>query len=109
MSGFSKAKGSSFERYCCKALSLWVTGGVSKECFWRAALSGGRATAAMRRGDNPHPVSGDIAAVQAAGHILTDRFHIECKHLKNMELTSFILKHTGTLSKWWPHTEAAAR
>jgi hypothetical protein len=104
----SKNKGSEFERHVCKALSRWITGGGSSECFWRAALSGGRATVAMKRGDKAHPVSGDVAAVTPEGHVLTDSFHIECKHLYDLEVTSFLLKRTGKLAKFWDHTVKVA-
>ena len=49
--GGGKAKGSSFERLICKELSLWITGGEHQDVFWRSAMSGGRSTVAMKKGD----------------------------------------------------------
>lgn len=99
-SGGGKAKGSSFERDVCKQLSLWVTGGKSKDVFWRSAMSGGRATVAARRGVKVRQ-AGDICAVAPEGHALTERYFIECKHVKDLGLDDFLLKGTGTLAKFW--------
>jgi hypothetical protein len=97
----SKNKGSAFERLVCKQLSLWVSGGRKEDLFWRAALSGGRATLAMRQGKAAHRVSGDIAAVQPEGHVLTDAYHIECKHLHDVGFGQFFVRGTGPLAKIW--------
>lgn len=94
----SKQKGSTFERLVCVRLSLWVTGGKSKDCFWRSAMSGGRASRSV---DALPRQAGDISAVAPEGHVLTDKFYIELKHLKDIELTSFILSRAGTLWREW--------
>ena len=39
-----KRKGSAFERKTCRALSLWYSGGVNANIFWRTSSSGARAT-----------------------------------------------------------------
>lgn len=93
----SKQKGSEFERMVCKKLSLWVTNGEKKDCFWRSAMSGGRAT--VKRGEVRQ--AGDITAVAPEGHSLTDRYYIECKSYRTLDLASFLVKGTGTLSKFW--------
>lgn len=100
MGGKSKQKGSSFEREVCKTLSLWITGGKDKELFWRSAMSGGRATRASKKG-LIHNVAGDICAVGAAGHALTDVFFVECKNYRDLSLENFFVKQSGILAEFW--------
>ena len=107
-SGGSKQKGSGFERTICTKLSLWVSGGKDEDLFWRSAMSGGRATVAHRKGRQVRQ-AGDICAVSPEGHVLTDKVYLECKHYRDLKLTSFILKGQGTLAKFWRKTEAQAK
>jgi hypothetical protein len=95
--GGGKAKGSQFERDICVKLSLWVSAGKRKDLFWRSAMSGGRAT--VSRGEVRQ--AGDITSVAAEGHILTDYCYIECKFVKDLGLTSFILDNKGALATYW--------
>ena len=98
--GGGKAKGSAFERSVCIDLSKWVSGGNARiDLFWRSALSGGRAT--VKRGTVRQ--AGDITAVAPEGHVLTDNFYLECKHLKNISLDGLI-KGKGALINIWATT-----
>lgn len=99
--GGGKAKGAKFERDVCQRLSLWVTQGHKRDCFWRSAMSGGRATLGKRKGHDMARQAGDICAVASEGHVLTDRFYIECKHVKNLSLTAFMLQGAGQLVRYW--------
>lgn len=107
--GGSKAKGSSFERRVCKELSLWVSGGEHEDVFWRSAMSGGRATVASRRGVKLRRQAGDITATAPEGHVLTDRFYIEVKHVKALDFLSFFTRNTGSLAKYWKTAKREAR
>lgn len=113
----SKQKGGEFERHICKKLGLWVTNGEAQDVFWRSAMSGGRATVAIRpkgSGVNANPTqilrrqAGDISAVAPEGHSLTDRFFIECKFHKELELAHFFLTGKGRLAKFWHKARAEA-
>ena len=96
----SKRKGSAFERQVCAALSMWISKGQHDDWLWRSAMSGGRGTRReVKRG--AQKVSGDICAVAPGGHLLCDYWHIEAKHVKNMQFTSFALKGTGFLATEW--------
>jgi len=97
----SKQKGASNERSVCRQLSLWVTHGTKEDVFWRSAMSGGRATVAKRKGKKLASQAGDISSVDINGHILTDHFYIETKHVKNLCLDRFIVTRTGPLVKYW--------
>jgi len=99
--GGGKAKGAEFEREICVMLSQWVTKGKREDLFWRSAMSGGRATVAKRRGSNLASQAGDISAVHRLGHVLTADFYFELKHVKDLGLTSFIVKSQGPLAKFW--------
>lgn len=107
-SGGSKSKGSAFEREICVKLSLWISAGAHKDLFWRSAMSGGRATAQLRKGINIRQI-GDIAAVALQGHVLTDTFYIECKFYKNLQIESFLIKNKGNLAKFWTTAVKQAR
>ncbi len=116
-----KNKGSSFERATCKALSLWVSDGKKGDLYWRSAMSGGRATVAHRRSIQqseaagttwpsgpPVRQAGDITAVAAEGHKLTDLFLIECKHYRDLDFGLFLFQR-GKLWKFWKTAQAEAR
>ncbi len=106
--GGGKQKGSSFERDICVKLSLWITHGEKRDCFWRSAMSGGRATVHKRAGRSIRQ-AGDITAVAPEGHALTDHFCIECKHVKKLDIASFILDNRGALAKFWKQACKQAR
>lgn len=97
----SKAKGSSFERIICKQLSLWVSSGTHEDCFWRSAMSGGRATVALKTGKQLRRQAGDITATAPEGEPLTSKFFVECKHVRNLALESFIMRDKGLLAEFW--------
>jgi hypothetical protein len=106
--GGGKAKGSAFEREVCKTLSRWITNGAKDDCFWRSAMSGGRATVAHKAGKDVRQ-AGDITAVASEGHTLCDHFFIECKHVADLDVDSFLIEDIGRLSKFWKQaiTQAA--
>ena len=97
--GGGKHKGTAWEREVCKRLSLWVSHGKDPDLFWRSAISGGRATVLLTKGRSIKP-AGDICSVDPNGHKLTDRYFIECKHERDLELHRFLL-HQGKLWRYW--------
>ncbi len=108
--GGGKSKGAAYERWVCEQLSLWITNGKRRDCLWRSAMSGGRATIQNRKGKKINVrQAGDITSVSPEGHALTDNFYIECKHVKKLALDQFIVKNTGALAKFWKTAQHAAR
>lgn len=99
--GGAKAKGSSFERQTCKALSLWVSHGERQDLFWRSAMSGGRATVQMKRGIGNRTQMTDISAIHPEGDKLTSLFFIECKHVRSIDLAQALVQRTGFLIRTW--------
>lgn len=95
--GGGKHKGSAFEREVCKKLSLWVSEDRRHDLFWRSAMSGGRATV---HGTAVRQV-GDIAATALEGHRLTDRYAIECKHVRDLDFMAFLLHDKGLMARFW--------
>lgn len=106
--GGGKQKGSQFERDVCVALSLWVSKGRRRDCFWRSAMSGGRATVHRARGLSAETQAGDISAVHSSGHALTDLFCIECKHVRDVRFDLFLFGG-GPTEKYWRQANAAAK
>lgn len=102
-----QSKGAHFEREICVKLSLWVSGGLHKDIFWRTAMSGGRATVFKKKG-LMFRQSGDVTAVALDGHDLTDNYYIECKHYKDLDFPGFLLKKTGTLTNFLKKTRDEA-
>ena len=99
-SGGAHAKGASYERKIAQQLSLWVTEGKVADGLWRTSMSGGRATIALRRGEKLQQV-GDLSAIRPELHPFSNKYFIECKHVRSLDLESFILSGKGTLAKFW--------
>lgn len=73
------AKGSSFERDMCKALSKWWTEGERDDVFWRSQASGGRATIRKKKGATLAGQEGDVCSTDPISAPLTELFTIELK------------------------------
>lgn len=101
MSAKSKQKGAAFERDICRRLSLWVTAGERRDCFWRSAMSGGRATLGLGRGEVLARQAGDVSAIGPEGHPLTDRYYIELRFYRDLAIARSLLERRGTLAKFW--------
>lgn len=108
MGAKSKQKGSAFEREVCRDLSLWVSDGAKTDLFWRSAMSGGRATVGRKKGELLR-VAGDICAVTPEGHFLTDKYYVECKFYKDLDIGSFFTKQKGKLASFWQECSAQAK
>lgn len=92
-----KLKGGKFERKICRDLSRWITNGQRHDCFWRSAMSGGRATMFGRDVRQ----SGDITAVSEEGLPFTDRWFAECKHVRDLRIDCFCVQHKGDMWRFW--------
>lgn len=87
--GGGQAKGAAFERECCLALSLWVSGGARTDLFVRNVMSGGRFTIALARRED-HGVPGDLMAGHPAANLFTKTFLVECKSYFNLDWPGFL-------------------
>jgi hypothetical protein len=96
-----KTKGAAFERLVCRQLSLWISGGKNANLFWRSSMSGGRATIAAKKGEKIRVQSGDIAAIDPAGHPFLDVFYVECKRNKTVRLDRLFYPMKGKLLPIW--------
>ena len=81
-----------------------MTDGAKEDCFWRSAMSGGRATVGRKSGKDHAQHAGDITATSPEGHVLTDRWYVECKSYKDLAICSAMLSGTGLLAKFWRET-----
>jgi len=106
--GGGKAKGAAQERKVCQQLSMWLSNGKRKDLLWRSAMSGGRATLGLRKGEKHTSQGGDVSAIDPMGAGLTDKFFIEIKFLKDLDLAAFWLGY-GTLFRFWVQAKAEAR
>ena len=70
-------------------------------------MSGGRATVGKKQGKIRETQAGDITALAAKGigakaaHMLTDRYVIECKCVKSLEMHRLIPEGKGFIKKTW--------
>lgn len=94
--GGGKAKGAEFEREVCRRLSIWVSKGRYEDVFWRASMSGGRATIAQQQGRRLGAQENDLSAIRKEGIALLATFTVECKHVKALHLQGLLY---GTPSK----------
>lgn len=99
--GFSKAKGSDWERACCKKISLWLSHGKHDDWLWRSAMSGGRASVLFKRGKVNRTQQGDLTAIDPGAAWFLNLFTVECKFVKDLYLTLFLTKGSGELAKYW--------
>jgi len=100
-SGGGPRKGASFERFVCKGLSLWISGGERDDIFWRTSLSGGRATIGLRSGMTRLRQAGDVAAIDSLGERLLNHIVIECKNYRDIQLFGGVVNDRGYLYGWW--------
>jgi hypothetical protein len=107
--GGGKAKGANFERFVCKKLSKWLSAGEREDLLWRSAMSGGRATVAHRKGKKDDQV-GDICATSTEGLAFTNRFAVECKYYRDIQMESLLTQHPGkdSLLKFWNEIDLKA-
>lgn len=101
--GGGSRKGTSFEWYIAKELSLWVSNGKRMDIFRRSITSGGRATTLNYKNKGSVRQIGDISAEASEGYKLLDFFVIECKHYKNLHFNSLLYgapKNKSILSFW---------
>jgi hypothetical protein len=98
--GGGKQKGAQFERDICVHLSKWITSGASADVFWRSAMSGGRATVAMRKQDVLSNQVGDLSCIDPAGHHFINAFIVECKFYSDLNITG-LLTGKGKLLEFW--------
>jgi hypothetical protein len=106
--GGGHGKGATFERLCCKRLSLFVTRGVRDDVFWRSSMSGGRATLQLKQDIVNLAQSGDMTAIAREGYDLCERCLFEYKAYKDLNILEALLKGTGLLAKFWRETGTAA-
>lgn len=69
-----RGKGSNFERFVCRHLSRWWSGGKSEDIFWRTSGSGAKA----KNTGGKHG-TGDIGTLDPDGQPLMDLVSIELK------------------------------
>jgi hypothetical protein len=94
--GGGSGKGGAFERKIAKRLSLWLTNGTDSSQLVRSVLSGGWG------GNKAARHSGDLAANGEAGERFRNRFVVECKHYKVIDLWDCLTCAPGqNIVGWW--------
>ena len=79
-----------------------MTSGEDDDLYWRSAMSGGRATIAIKQGKKvPRSMAGDVAAVHPKGHLLTEQFLVECKSYRDLKLQNLVKGKWCTLIDFW--------
>lgn len=95
-------KGSAFERWFCRELSLWWSEGKDDDLFWRTAGSGARANVRSRKGKRTVGQHGDIASTDTSSAILTKVLTIELKRGYNKATVADLLDQPlgGAIQKY---------
>lgn len=97
----SKQKGSEYERQVSKKLSLWISNGLRDDLLWRSSMSGGRATLQYKLGKKNKSQTGDLSSIDTLSQQFIDRFFIEIKFYKDLNIESGFIKATGLLKSFW--------
>lgn len=93
--GAGKRKGSSFERWVAKQLSLWLTHGQDHTQLIRSVLSGGWSERTARQ-------VGDLSPNGPTGESFRKVFGVECKHQREIDLWDlWTLQDGGKIGRWW--------
>lgn len=92
-----KAKGSAFERWTARELSLWLTGGKEGKQLIRSVLSGGWSAGQQ---DRDFRQVGDLAPNGPAGERFRQKFAVECKHRREIDLYG-VWTRKDALVEWW--------
>lgn len=99
--GGGKTKGAQFERDVCKGLSKWISGGKRDDLLWRSAMSGGRATIGLKEGISRSAQSGDISAIDAEAYEFIERYSVECKFVKDLNIQGLVYgTQSGLVDHW---------
>lgn len=109
--GRHNQKGAEYERKTCGRLSHWVSDSLREDCFWRSAMSGGRANLPSRRkqGQRFDAQSGDISAIRPEGQLLLKLFMVECKWYKNLNMEAPIFGRAGVITAFWKKLRKEAK
>jgi len=107
--GGGKQKGASWEREVCVMLSRWVTAGKQDDVYWRAAMSGGRATVAFKKGKSLGAQVGDISCIDPVGNRFTNNFAVEAKFYSKLDYEGLLTGKGKLLSFWEEINEQASR
>lgn len=99
-----KGKGGQYERDVCKRLSLWVSKMRRQDCFWRSAMSGGRARIRFGSAQDMRAQCGDITATHQLGNLLCKVFVLECKFYADLDVDLLVWGHQGKISRFWNET-----
>ena len=97
----SKQKGKRFEKEVCKKLSLWVSGGKRTDLFVPSTGSGSLSTV---HSDQKLYAShcGDVTPSDPEGFQLCNKWMIECKSYKDLEILKLFFRHIKNQEKTSP-------
>lgn len=93
----SKNKGNTFERKICKLLSQWITKGEREDILWRSISSGAWNTIKKRTTTTQ---IGDITYIDDLGKPFIEKFAIECKSYKDVQMIK-LFNQNSIINKWW--------
>lgn len=102
--GGGGSKGAAFERQICKILSLWISNNEHEDVFWRSPLSGGRFTVSSKKSNSNIKHSGDVSITDTKGQKLIDKFNIELKFYKSLNIEGLIFNTKSGIRSFWDQT-----
>ena len=86
--GGGKDKGGNYEREIGYKVSLWLSDGARKDVLCRTVGSGAQFTSSKQLSGIP----GDLRSQHPLADKFCERFVIECKHWKDLDILSFLLE-----------------
>lgn len=107
--GKSKNKGGNFERDISKKLSLFLSNGERDDGLWRSQSSGARATNRQKTNKYTENQYGDISSTAPFTKSFIDKYIIELKHYKSINLMSLFNSEKNLISEWWSKLNNSAK
>lgn len=95
------AKGSTFERYVAKQLSLWISNNLHDDLLWRTASSGGRETTRQKKGLSTSGQSGDLSTTSSESKFITDNIYFELKNYNDINTWTLLISDNTLINNWW--------
>jgi hypothetical protein len=96
-----KQKGNNFESFVAKKISMFFSNGERDDLFERSNNSGAKHTVRRKKGKSTINQHGDIVSTCPETSFFTDKFFVECKHTKDINLWSLITNIKGESVYGW--------
>jgi hypothetical protein len=104
-----KAKGGQYEREVARRLSKWISGGSREDLIWRSNSSGGQFSQKAKTTGGYSNQAGDLTSIDPMSTWFMDRFVVEIKTYKDLQVKNIIYRAKSKLIEFWDVHEELAK